>query len=106
MQASQMVSARDIREVAGLGASSEETGIGVVPSRRVGSKGGEPFGLDSRVKGRCPEQTQTAGSELSPRVRIDFHRDLKVLLPSPAPRSQNPRLPSWKGKLEQGPTRP
>ena len=75
MQASQMVSARDIREVAGLGASSEETGIGVVPSRRVGSKGGEPFGLDSRVKGRCPEQTQTAGSELSPRVRIDFHRE-------------------------------
>lgn len=77
MQASQMVSARDIREVAGLGASSEETGIGVVPSRRVGSKGGEPFGLDSRVKGRCPEQTQTAGSELSPRVRIDFHRESK-----------------------------
>lgn len=59
--------------------------------------------MDSRVKGRWPEQTQTVGRELALRDGValtNLYRNLKVFLPSPVTRSQNSSLPSWKGGLE------
>lgn len=59
--------------------------------------------MDSRVKGRWPEKTQTVGCELVLRdgvALINLYRNLKVFLPSPVTRSQNSSLPSWKGGLE------